>query len=152
MTARFSVLTVLRVLVIAMILLYAASIYLEMNLTISPEARQYQADYPDAIRNGFSLMGGLLKLFALVGTIAGSVGAALLLLGSTRALPYIFSAGPLIAVAAYLNAPQSTYPSVEPMVAEILWCATSAAWAGVVALTWVLSRGPGGGNSSQPSP
>jgi hypothetical protein len=67
MTARFSVLTVLRVLVIAMILLYGASIYLEMNLTISPEARQYQADYPDAIRNGFSLMGGLLKLFALAG-------------------------------------------------------------------------------------
>jgi hypothetical protein len=83
MTARFSVLTVLRVLVIEMILLYAASIYLEMNLTISPEARQYQADYPDAIRNGFSLMGGLLKLFALFGTIAGSVGAALLMLAST---------------------------------------------------------------------
>ena len=93
MTARFSVLTVLRVLVIAMLLLYAASIYLEMNLTISPEARQYQADYPEAIRNGFSLMGGLLKLFALVGTIAGSVGAALLLLGSTRALPYIIFGG-----------------------------------------------------------
>jgi len=93
-----------------MILLYAASIYLEMNLTISPEARQYQADYPDAIRNGFSLMGGILKLFALVGTIAGSVGAALPLLGSTRALPYIFSAGPFIAIAAYLNAPQSELP------------------------------------------
>ena len=137
MTPRFSVITVLRVLVIAMIMLYAASIYLEMDLALSPEARQYQADYPDAIRNGFSLMGGLLKLFALVGTIAGLVGAGLALFGSSKALPYILSAGPLVAVAAYLNGPQSTYPSVEPVLAEILWCATSAAWAGVVALTWV---------------
>jgi len=137
MTPRFSVITILRVLVTAMIVLYAVSIYLEMNLTLSPEARQYQADYPDTIRNGFSMMNGLLKLFFLVGTSAGLVGGMLVLLGSSKALPYILMAGPLIAVAAYLNAPQSTYPSVEPMLAEILWCATSAAWAGVVALTWV---------------
>ena len=137
MAPRFSVVTVLRVLVIAMIMLYAASIYFEMHLTLSTEARQYQADYPDAIRNRFSLMAGLLKLFFLVGTIAGLVGGMLVLLGSSKALLYILIAGPLIAVAAYLNAPQSTYPSVEPMLAEILWCATSAAWAGVAALTWV---------------
>ncbi len=139
MAPRVSVINVLRLLVIAMIMLYATSIYLETHLNLSTEARQYQADYPDAIRNGFSLMAGLLKLFFLVGTIAGFVGGTLVLLGSSKALPYILMAGPLVAVAAYLNAPQSTYPSVEPMLAEILWCATSAAWAGVLALTWVLS-------------
>jgi hypothetical protein len=139
MAPRASVINVLRLLVVAMIVLYAASIYLETHMNLSTEARQYQADYPDAIRNGFSLMAGLLKLLFLVGTIAGLVGAMLVLLGSSKALPYILMAGPLMAVAAYLNAPQSTYPSVEPMLAEILWCATSAAWAGVVALTWVHS-------------
>ena len=139
MAARVSVINVLRLLVIAMIVLYSASIYLETHPSLSTEARQYQADYPDAIRDGFSLMAGLVKFFFLVGTIAGLVGGMLALLGSSKALPYILIAGPLVVVAAYLNAPQSTYPSVEPMLAEILWCATSAAWAGVVALTWVYS-------------
>jgi uncharacterized membrane protein YphA (DoxX/SURF4 family) len=129
-------LTALRLLVGAMVVLYSISVLSEMNQSFSNETQRYQQDYPDAIRSGLSLGYAVGKVLFIAGTISGLVGGILTSLGKGRGLIAMSAAAPLIGVAAYLNAPQSTYPSVEPIASEILWCATSAAWASAVALAW----------------
>ena len=131
----------LRRLVFALLLLYIASLYAEWTQDIAPEATRYQSDYPDAIRSGLALGFAISKLLWLVGSSVGVLGSVLIALGKSKkgVTPMLISA-PLITIAAYLNAPQSNYPSVEPIVTILLWCATSAAWASVTILAWARNH------------
>jgi hypothetical protein len=139
----------LRSMAIAVLLLYSASLYSEWNPKFSVETQKYQDEYPDAIRSGLSSSFALSKLCALVGSLAGTMGSALILLNPRRGLLPMAASAPLIAIAALLNAPQSNYPSVEPIGSLLLWCATSAAWATVVTLSWSVNHLSAG--ASEPS-
>jgi hypothetical protein len=133
---KSTVLIVLRSLSVLLVVIYAAAIYAEWNFNISPESRQYQLDYPDAIRSGLSLQYLCSKIAWSIGTIAGLFGVARILFFRQRGLFSVALSAPLVALAAFLQAPQSNYPSVEPMFVFLLWCTSCAVWAGVVALAW----------------
>jgi hypothetical protein len=104
---------------------------------LSSESLQYQVNYPDAIRSGLAFGFLVAKVFLCLGIAFAVLGLVLIWLDSDRCLIALLLAGPLIAIAAYLNAPQGNYPSVVPIREQLLWCGTSAIWAALVALAWV---------------
>ncbi len=124
MTTVLRLPTSLQVLVVALLLLFSGAVFLEWNLRLSPEAQQYQTDYPDMIRSGFDISYGGAKLLFLMGTIAGLLGCLLILLGRLSGFIPMAVAAPLLAVGAYINAPEATYPSVQPIYLSLLWCST----------------------------
>jgi hypothetical protein len=138
MTNKTKTVLMLRSMVVSLLFFYAASLYAEWTQHIAPEAAQYQNDYPDTVRSGFALGFAVSKLFWFIGSVTGVLGSLSILFGRTRkGMVALFLSAPLVAVAAYLNAPQSDYPSVEPIITLLLWCATSAMWASVATLAWV---------------
>lgn len=124
-----------RVLSVLLVLVFAISLYLEWHYPLSPESQKYQADYPDAIRSGPDLMYVLSKLAWLAGCVSGVMGVLMILFTKRHGLVPIILSAPLIAWGAYLQAPQSNYPSVEPMFQILLWCVTAALWGMVTALS-----------------
>jgi ABC-type Fe3+ transport system permease subunit len=137
----------LRFLAALLILLYVAALYLEWNFDLSVESRQYQADFPDAIRSGFSLAYFIAKVVWGIGTLLVLCGVLKALWLAKGAFPYLACSAPLLAIATVLLAPQSNYPSVEPTMVHLLWCAFSATWAALLALSWRSSN-----HSIQPTP
>jgi hypothetical protein len=118
------------------VIVYAATLYADWCFPLSPESQQYQAEYPDAIRSGLSIWYLLSKIAAVLGSSSGVIGVVRILLSKRRGLVFMALAAPLVAWAAYLQAPESNYPSVAPIPVLLLWCTSSALWAAVVALEW----------------
>jgi hypothetical protein len=127
----------LRVSVIAMLMLATAAHFLEDSTVLSAESLKYQVDYPNAIRSGFSLAFGLVRLLVYAGAALGVVGGLLTFFRPPWAFTSIALSAPLIALAAYMDAPQSDYPSVEPITPLILWCLASAVWGASVTMAWM---------------
>ena len=127
----------LRITVLVMILLAVGANLLEHSTVLSAEALNYQRDYPDTIRSGIDLAFGLARLLVYLGSALGAIGALLTFLRPSWAFTSIFLSAPSVAFAAYLNAPQSNFPSVEPIGPLMLWCFASAAWGVSVALAWM---------------
>ena len=125
----------------ALLFAVASADYLEGHVTLSKEALQYQTDYPDAIRSGMSLWYGLGHLLILLGAVAGVAGAVLSYIRPRLALAPLLICLPAVACAAYLAAPQSNYPNVEPVAPFLMWCAVSAIWAFAVSFAWACRRG-----------
>ena len=127
----------LRFLSLALVVVFAAAAYTELTFPISPESQRYQADYPDAIRNGLSSLYLYSKIAWVIGSLSGILGVALIMLSKRHAFTPLALSAPLVALGSYLQAPQFNYPSVEPTLALFLWCATSAIWAAVLVLAWL---------------
>lgn len=127
----------LKFLCILLVLLYVVAVYVERNLDLSPEAQLYQREYPDALRSGLSLWYFLSSLAWGIGSVAGVLGALAVIFSWWRGVSALVFSAPLIALAAYLQAPQSNYPGVEPTQNVLLWCACSSVWTAVVILASV---------------
>jgi hypothetical protein len=130
-------LPLLRILAVLLVIVFVTAFYLDWNFLLSAESQQYQSDYPDAIRSGISFIFLFSKLLWVIGTISGLIGVALVLFTKRHGLIPIILSAPFIALGAYLQAPQATYPSVEPMFELLLWCLSSALWAVVAMSTWL---------------
>lgn len=127
----------LRSLCVALILVFVAAVYTELNFPISEDSQRYQDGYPDLIRSGLSFSFLLSKVAWGAGCLSGVLGVVLTIFSKRSGFVPIAVAAPSIALGSYLQAPPSYLPSVEPMPALLLWCLTSAIWGGVVVLTWL---------------
>jgi hypothetical protein len=120
-----------------MLLLAIAAHFVEDSAVLSAETLKYQIDYPNAIRSGFSLAYGLARGLVYAGVALGVIGGLIAFLRPPWAFTSIALSAPFIALAAYIDAPQSDYPSVEPIMPLILWCLASAAWGASVTIAWM---------------
>lgn len=125
----------------ALALLLLASIA-EWNFAalLAPEARSYQADYPDALRSGFNPAYALGHLLLVAGFACAVSGVVLVCLCKRIGIIALAVCAPAIAVGASLFEYGPSYPSLEPTYIVILWCCASAAWASALTLALVFLR------------
>lgn len=122
----------LRVMLLCLIAVYAMTTYLELHPHgLSAEAMQYRQLVIE-IGSGLSLYYALQKVFWALGSVVGLSGAVLLFVRRRSGLLPLALAGPLMCVAALLGAAPSAYPDVEATATIVLWCVSSALWAGAV--------------------
>lgn len=127
----------LRSLCVALVLVFVAAVYTELNFQISDDSQRYQDGYPDLIRSGLSFSFVLSKVAWGAGCLSGVLGVVLTMFSQRRGFVPIALAAPSIALGSFLQAPPSNMPSVEPTLALLLWCLTSAIWGVVVVLAWL---------------
>jgi hypothetical protein len=131
---------VLRVLLVGLILGYAAALYFEWHLpALSAEAVRYR-NLVIETNGGFSIGFGIQKLLWLAGTVLGLIGALFLFVGKPSGKYPLFIAGPIVMLALVIAAVPSAYPNIEPTRSLLLWCVVSAFWGGAVAFSVAWTR------------
>jgi hypothetical protein len=140
MKSNHTALPLLRIAVVSALVLFAFALLLEWRAPLSSEAQRYQAEYPDAIRSGLSLSYVVARLLCLVGAATAVIGGVLVSAQKRKGLLPLFVSAPLIAAGALLFAPESAYPSVEPMYVMLLWCAAAACWGSAVSIAFFMFK------------
>ena len=131
--------TPLRLSTAALLVSFVVAASLELHPHLSAQSQDYQTTYPNAVRSGPDLTFGFSKLLLLAGMSVALVSAIAALARRRGALTGLLLSGPAIAYGLYLNAPPPDYPSVEPFVVSLAWCATSALWGATTVLAWMDS-------------
>lgn len=139
---RRQVLISVRVTACAALVLLLLACIAEWNFSalLAPEARSYQAEYPDALRSGLSTSYALGHLLLLAGFVFAVSGVVLVCLSRRRGIIPLAACAPAIAIGALLFEYGPTYPSIEPTYIVILWCGASAAWASTLTLALVFLK------------
>lgn len=122
------------------LLLFACIAEWNFPALLAPEARAYQAEYPDTLRSGLSPSYALGHLLLLAGFVFAVSGVVLVFLSRRSGIIPLAACAPAIAVGASLFEYGPTYPSLEPTYIVILWCSASAAWASAITLALVFLR------------
>jgi len=136
------VLILMRVAACAALMLLLLACIAEWNFSalLAPEARAYQAEYPDALRSGLNPSYAIGHLLLMAGFVCAISGVVLVCLSSRRGIIPLAACAPAIAVGASLFEYGPTYPSIEPTYIVILWCSASAAWASALTLALVVLK------------
>jgi hypothetical protein len=136
------VLILVRVTACAALALLLLACIAEWNFAalLAPEARSYQAEYPDALRSGLSPSYALGHLLLVAGFVFAISGVVLVCLSKRSGIAPLAACAPAIALGASLFEYGPTYPSIEPTYIVILWCSASAAWASTLTLALVFLK------------
>ena len=134
------VLISMRIAACAALVLLLLACMAEWNFSafLAPEARRYQAEYPDALRSGLSPSYALGHLLLVAGFACAVSGVVLVCLSRRSGIMPLAACAPAIAAGASLFEYGPTYPSIEPTCIVILWCSASAAWASALTLALVF--------------
>jgi hypothetical protein len=133
---------VMRIAACAALVLLLLSSFAEWRFSefLAPEARTYQAEYPDTIRSGLSSAYAVGHLLLFAGFALAVSGVILVCLSRRSGVVPFASCAPAIAIGISLFESGSAYPSLEPTYIVVLWCSTSATWASALTLAVIFLK------------